>query len=112
MGARKLEKFPVQMLSLDAIEVDHAIQSRVSTSMEYQREFSEAMLRGDVFPPVVVFFDGNKYWLSDGFHRYGAAKQAAKANPRLKGAIRAEIREGTRRDAMIFSAGANIKFSI
>jgi hypothetical protein len=110
-AAKKSEKFPVQILSLDAIKVDHALQSRVKTSLEYQREFSEAMLRGDVFPPVTVFWDGKVYWLADGFHRVGAAKQVAKVNRKLRG-IRAEVKQGSRRDAMVFSAGANIKFSI
>lgn len=106
MGARKLAEFPIQLLSLDAIGVDRELQSRVATSIEYQREFSEAMLRGDEFPPVTVFFDGKKYRLADGFHRHGAAKKAGKQ------AIRAEIREGGKREALIFSAGANQKFSI
>jgi hypothetical protein len=111
MGARKIEEYPVQILDLDAIEVDRKIQSRVSTSMEYQREFSEAMLRGAEFPPVTVFFDGKKYWLADGFHRFGARKILAKADRRFRG-IKAEVRGGTRRDAMVFSAGANQEFSI
>jgi hypothetical protein len=111
MGAPKLEKFPIQLLGLDSIKVDHAIQSRVATNIEHQREFSEAMLNGDIFPPVTVFFDGTTYWLADGFHRYGAARQASKIDPNLRG-IRAEVRAGSRRDAVIFSAGSNIKFSI
>jgi hypothetical protein len=106
MGARKLERQSVQLMSLDAITVDRSLQSRVATSIEYQREFSEAMLRGDEFPPVVVFFDGKKNWLADGFTRHGAAKKAGKR------AIRAEVRAGTKRDALIYSAGANQKFSI
>lgn len=106
MGARKLSGNPIQLLSLDAISVDRELQSRVATSIEYQREFSEAMLRGDEFPPVTVFWDGKKYRLADGFHRHGAARKAGKK------AIRAEIREGGRREALIFSAGANQKFSI
>jgi hypothetical protein len=113
MGAMRKpdDEFPIQILSLDAIMVDHALQSRVATSIEYQRDFSHAMLRGAVFKPVVVFWDGQYYWLADGFHRWGAAKHAATINPELWG-IRAEIHPGTRRDAMIFSAGANIVFSI
>lgn len=107
----KSVKFPIQLLDLDAITVDHAIQSRVATNIEYQREFSEAMLRGDSFPPITVFFDGTDCWLADGFHRYGATKQASRVDRKFL-AIRAEVRPGTREDAIVFSAGANQKFSI
>ena len=31
---------------------------------------------GNVFPPLVVFYDGTDHWLSDGFHRHAAAKKA------------------------------------
>lgn len=111
MGAPKIDKYPIQILSLTQIKVDHSIQSRVETSIEFQREFSEAMLRGDTFPNITVFFDGRYYWLADGFHRLGAAKQASRMDPKLSG-IKAEVRNGTRRDAVVFSAGANQKFSI
>ncbi len=106
MGAPKKETFPIQLMSLKAIKVDHDLQSRARMSLEDQRDFSEAMLRGDQFPPVTLFYDGKKYWLADGFHRHAAAVKA-----RLD-SIRAEIRIGTTRDAAVFSAGANQKFSI
>jgi hypothetical protein len=111
MAARKTEMFPIHILELSRIAVDHALQSRVSTSVEYQREFSEAMLRGDEFPPITVFFDGKKYWLADGFHRYGARKILARSDRKFEG-IRAEVRNGTRDEAIVYSAGANQKFSI
>lgn len=104
--ATKAAKHPVQELAMRAITVDHDLQSRVTTSVEYQREFSEAMLRGDEFPPITVFFDGKKYWMADGFHRFGAAKSIGRVS------IRAEIHKGTRRDAIIYSAGANQEISI
>lgn len=112
MGIPKTDKFPIQELAIRAIKVDHDLQSRVATSVEYQREFSEALLREErkdrikLFPPVTVFFDGKTYWLADGFHRVGASKAAGMVS------IRAEVREGSRRDAAVFSAGANQKFSI
>lgn len=111
MSARKAEMFPTQMLGLSTIVVDHLLQSRVSASIEYQREFSEAMLRGDEFPPVTVFFDGKHYRLADGFHRYGARKILAKTDRRFE-MIKCELRDGGRKEALIFSAGANQKFSI
>ena len=30
------------------------------------------MRAGDQFPPIDVFFDGQNYWLVDGFHRLQA----------------------------------------
>ena len=109
---RKPENFPIQLIGLSMIVVDHAIQPRVATNIEYQREFSEAMLRGDQFPPVTLFFDGKTYWLADGFHRYGAFKMCSRADPARFANIRAEVRPGSRNDAIVFSAGANQKFSI
>lgn len=111
VGVSKSLEYPIQILSLEAIKVDRSLQSRVKTSLEYQREFSDAMLQGTVFPPVVVFFDGTTYWLADGFHRVGAAKQVAKFDPTFRG-IRAEVRPGSYRDALIYSTGANKAFSI
>ena len=93
-------------LALDNIKVDMSIQSRVAMSMADAKEFTEAMLRGDAFPPVTVFYDGKHYWLADGFHRNKAAKAAG-----LKD-ILCEVFDGTKDDAYVFSAGANKKFSI
>jgi DNA-binding NarL/FixJ family response regulator len=53
------------------------------------------------FPPVVLFFDGVDHWLADGFHRYHAAKAADWRD------LGAEVHEGTQRDAVLFSVGAN-----
>lgn len=106
MGAAKNEKAAVRLIAVDNIKMDRAIQSRAAMSMEDMREFSEAMARGDVFPPIVVFWDGKRYWLADGFHRHGAAKRAGVVD------IRCEVHYGTRRDAIVYSAGANKKFSI
>jgi hypothetical protein len=93
-------------LPLGRIKVDPSIQSRTKTHPGYVQEFGEAMVGGAVFPPVVVFFDGKTYWLADGFHRHAGAAMVGIAK------LRAEIRRGSRRDAVFHSAGANIKFSI
>jgi hypothetical protein len=34
------------------------------------------MKDGTTFPPIRVWWDGSSYWLSDGFQRLAAAKQA------------------------------------
>lgn len=56
---------------------------------------------GISFPPVTVYYDGEFYWLADGFHRVQAAAVAGIES------IAADIRRGTRRDAVIHSVGAN-----
>ncbi|EYB69087.1 hypothetical protein DEIPH_ctg011orf0055 [Deinococcus phoenicis] len=54
-----------------------------------------------VLPPVTVFYDGSEYWLADGFHRYRAHEQIEWRE------IDADVRQGTRRDAILYSVGAN-----
>ena len=45
---------------------------------------AEALLAGEVLPPVVVFRDGEGKWLADGFHRVAAAKQAGLVDAALR----------------------------
>jgi phage N-6-adenine-methyltransferase len=51
---------------------------------------------------VIVYHDGARYWLADGFHRLNAAYRSGKFAE-----IPADIKAGTRRDAVLFAAGAN-----
>jgi len=72
--------------------------------------FVEAMEAGDCFPPVVVFYDGEYYWLADGFHRIEAAESKFPLDSFDKNMERtfpAEIRDGTLDDAKWYSYGAN-----
>jgi hypothetical protein len=52
-------------------------------------------------PPITVFYDGSDYWLSSGFHRYFASKQAGKVS------MDCDVKEGTLTDALWFSLGSN-----
>ena len=61
-------------LPLSDIKVDQACQARVTTDITTIAEYAEIMTEeGNVFPPVVTYYDGTAYWLSDGFHRHAAA---------------------------------------
>jgi hypothetical protein len=51
--------------------------------------------------PITAFFDGESYWLADGFHRVAAAKKA-----RLD-EVDVDVRPGAQRDAILYSVGAN-----
>jgi hypothetical protein len=65
------------------------------------KEYAERMLAGDEFPTVRVWFDGEYYWLADGFQRIAAAERTGRKS------IRAEVRQGTLNDARWDSYGAN-----
>lgn len=89
-------------LNLDKIRIDGKTQSR-EIKEEVVAQYAEDMQRGDQFPDVVAFFDGEDYWLGDGFHRYFARKRINSPN------INADVRDGSQRDAEWFGMGANSK---
>lgn len=92
----------IVLLPLRSIRTDQAIQQRAGIlNNGIVAEYTEAMKSGATFPPVVVFHDADFYWLADGYHRVEAADEAG-----LK-EIKAEIRAGTKRDAILFAVGAN-----
>jgi hypothetical protein len=62
--------------------------------------------RGEALPPVTVFFDGAAYWLADGFHRVAAHAALGRSE------IKAEAHQGARRDAILFSTGANAQHGL
>lgn len=88
-------------IPLADIRTDGGTQPRAAIDPEVVAEYAEAMGRNVDFPPVTVFFDGSRYWLADGFHRLEAAAAAGADD------IDADIRQGTLRDAVLFSLGAN-----
>ncbi|MEE9131244.1 MAG: hypothetical protein V3T84_14585 [Phycisphaerales bacterium] len=91
----------VQPLKLDQIRIDGGTQVRVEINDDAVAEYAEARKAGDILPPIIVFFDGSDHWLSDGFHRFFSAKHNG------SNSIRAEVRPGTRRDAILFAVGSN-----
>jgi hypothetical protein len=93
----------VTYLPVSAIKVDPACQARAGMNSETINEYAEVMKEGgdDAFPAVVVFHDGADYWLSDGFHRYEAAKIAGLQS------LKSRIRQGGRREAILNSVGTN-----
>lgn len=88
-------------LSLNKIKIDGGTQSRAKIQEATIAEYADAMISGAVFPAVTVFHDGAEYFLADGFHRYFAAKKAGSPG------IKCDIREGTLRDAILFSFSVN-----
>lgn len=97
------------LIKISDIRLDGGTQMRAgldeATVKEYAADFLTHHAWGD-FPPVVLFFDGTEYWAGDGFHRIEAYKRAvAGSNPHE--VVHADVRAGTRRDAILFAAQAN-----
>ena len=92
-------------ISSSAIRNDGGTQMRDGIDVQTVAEYAATMqAAGDwgPFPPVVVYHDGTDYYTGDGFHRLAAYEQEFGA-----GSIPADIRPGTRRDAILHAAGAN-----
>ena len=92
---------PPVSLELALIVRDPEFQVRGFLDEAAVATFATAMQAGDVFPPVVVYCEGARYWLSQGFHRCAAAERAGLET------ISAVVRSGTRLDAGIDATGSN-----
>lgn len=88
-------------IPLDVIRVDGGTQQRVAMDQQTIDDYVDALKRGDPVPPLIVFFDGTDYWLADGFYRHRAAELAELVD------FQCDIREGTQRDAILFSCSVN-----
>jgi len=97
----------VEAITLDAIRTDGGTQARGAIDAAWVDELAAVVADGaGALDPVVVFYDGAAYWLADGFHRVAAYAKAGRA------IIRAEVNQGTRRDAVLYACGANAKHGL
>lgn len=90
-----------RLIPISSIRRDGGTQPRAALDESAVRDYAAAIQDGAAFPPVRVFYDGESYWLSNGFHRT-AAHELAGLNE-----IEAEIIQGTQRDAQWDSFAAN-----
>lgn len=88
-------------INIADVRVNGGTQSRAAIDRGVVSEYADAIKGGATFPPITVYFDGVSYWLADGFHRYEAYALAQVYD------APADIRQGTQRDAILFSVGAN-----
>ena len=93
---------PVQQdIPIDRIDTTGGTQMRCRIDDDTVADYRAAMLDGADFPAVVVFAEGKKYWLADGFHRYRARLSIGARD------IRCEVHVGDRFDAIAYAVGAN-----
>lgn len=88
-------------IRIDQIRTDGGTQPRAALNYEVIEEYIEAIKAGAKFPPIEVFYDGESYWLADGFHRIDAHFGADHEE------IECHVHQGTLQDAQWFSFGAN-----
>lgn len=91
----------LETIEISKITADQSAQPRTSINVDRVTEYTEDMDRGAQFPPLVLFFDGKRHFLADGFHRFYAATNAGKKS------ITCEVHEGGLREAVLYSCGAN-----
>jgi ParB-like chromosome segregation protein Spo0J len=89
------------ILQLAQIITTAGTQIRAAVNQDAVAEYADAMNDGAIFPPVVVFHDGSEYILADGFHRVMAGTRNGFKD------IEADVRKGTRSDALKYALGAN-----
>jgi hypothetical protein len=94
-------------LPLAEIKIDPDLQCRADAALSKRtaREYAEVMREHgpDVFPSVIIFRDSKgQNWLADGFTRCEALKSIDET-----ASIKVEIHEGSRKDALLYAAGAN-----
>ena len=88
-------------LTIKQIRRDGGTQPRAGLNEDKVQEYVEAKQDGAQFPPATVFYDGENYWLSDGFHRTEADLRLGRET------IMVDLVRGTQRDAILHSVGAN-----
>jgi len=96
-----------QLLTLGMIRIDGGTQSRAALDPHVLDEYTELVSNGGEFSSwIVVFYDGTDYWLADGFHRAEAYRRAERL------AINCSVMQGSRRDAILYSCGANSRHGL
>ena len=88
-------------MKLNQLTIDGGTQSRVKIIQEAVDEYAESLAGGARFPPVLAYYDGINYYLTDGYHRYFAHQKAG-----LKD-IEVTVVNGTLRDAILRSFSVN-----
>jgi ParB-like chromosome segregation protein Spo0J len=90
-----------QLVPLADLTLDADLQPRVVVDEAVVEEYREQLADGAVFPPVTVYRVENLLLLVDGWHRVAAARRAGLLE------VEAEVRVGTREDAILAACGAN-----
>ena len=90
-------------IRIDDLEVDPEIQLAArGVDQSTVTNYVDALSNDAKLPPVVAFRENGDLWLADGFHRVQAHTFLGMTT------IEADVKTGTRQDAMIYAALANV----
>jgi len=92
----------IEKIFPEYIHLDGGTQPRARISQEVCDDYAEQMRAGQPFPRIDVYFDGENYWLADGFHRHQACMLARPGE-----AMECNLYQGTQQDAQWHSYGVN-----
>lgn len=96
----------MKTLEIGLLRIDGGTLAREAIDQATVDEYAERMSRLVVFPPLIVYHDGESTWLADGFHRYLAAQKSGVRT------VVVDWREGTLEMAMLYAAGANAEHGL
>jgi hypothetical protein len=86
---------------LETVRTDGGTQIRAEIDQGVVGEYAQAYQAGEEFPALSAVFDGEHYWLWDGFHRLAARKEAGLEDVTLA------VTQGTLDDARWLAVAAN-----
>jgi len=88
-------------IEIKKINLKENTQSRVEINQNTVDEYAADLKEGAKFPPVVLYKNEKSFYIGDGWHRILALKKAGEKS------IDAEIKQGSKRDAVLYSVGSN-----
>jgi len=112
LGGMLTGETKTERVKLTAIKVNGGTQMRAGLNAETVAEYAESMKErgwGD-FPAIIVYYDGQTYWLADGFHRLAAFRMIGVAID--DALIPAIVKAGDQRAAILHAAGANAQHGL
>jgi hypothetical protein len=96
----------IKDVSQRQLRTDGGTQYRDGINDETMSEYLDAMKDGAVFPPIETVFDGQHYWVVDGFHRLAALSRLGRP------AITVSCISGSQKEAQLLALGVNAKHGL
>lgn len=101
MLATEINNIQIIDINIHQIRRDGGTQPRGVLDEDHINDLLFALKNGAKLEAILLYFDGENYWLTDGFHRLAATIRYGKDK------IKASIRQGTLQDAQWHSFSVN-----